>query len=124
MESPNRVRVSRMIKEDDDRLGLSRDAAWHPPVIALSSLNGEGFDQLVAALDKHQAFLDGGEPGRARNRRIAEFRMLKVAEELLRLRFRQSSAGRVAALAGRLAAREISPHAAGEQLLAGAGAAP
>jgi putative protein kinase ArgK-like GTPase of G3E family len=91
-------------------------------VIALSSLKGEGFDELVSSLDLHKAFLDGSDAGHARNRRIAEFRMLKVAEELLRLRFRKSSAGRIAEVATRLAQREISPHAAGEQLLAGAGA--
>ena len=50
--------------------------------------------------------------------------MLKTAEELLRRRFHASSAGRVAALAERLAAREISPYVAGEQLLDGIGATP
>jgi hypothetical protein len=48
---------------------------------------------------------------------------LKTAEELLRERFRQSSASRVAALAERLASRRISPYSAGEELLASIGAA-
>jgi LAO/AO transport system kinase len=98
---------------------MERKEAWRPPVIATSSLKSEGFEELVSALERHKKFLDGSEAGRARLRSIAEFRMLKTAEELLRLRFRASSAGRAAELADRLAARQITPYAAGEQLLDG-----
>ena len=99
---------------------LESKARWWPPVISTSALKVEGFDELVAALEKHKTFLAASDAGRARLRRIAEFRMLKMAEELLRTRFRASSKGRVASVAERLAARQISPYAAGEQLLAGA----
>jgi len=88
-------------------------------VISTSSLNGQGFDELIDAIERRHAYLDDSGEGRARHRRIGEFRMLKTAEELLRLRFRESSAGRTAVLAERLAAREINPYAAGEQLLDG-----
>jgi LAO/AO transport system kinase len=91
--------------------------AWLPPVITTSALQGTGLGELTAALARHKAFLDGGEAGRERLRRIAEFRMLKTAEDLLRARFRERRAGRVAAIAERLAAREISPRDAGEKLL-------
>src|SRR5207248_1265389 len=76
---------------------------------------------VVSALARHKAFLEASDAGRARVRKIAEFRMIKTAEELLRRRFKESSAGRVAAVADRLAAREISPYVAGEQLLDGIG---
>jgi LAO/AO transport system kinase len=102
---------------------LDAATAWRPPVIATSSLRGEGFDELVAALERHKAFLEGSQAGRARTRKIAEFRMIKTAEELLRRRFKAASADRVAALAERLVAREISPYVAGELLLDGIGAA-
>ena len=92
---------------------------WRPPVVSTSALNTEGFAELVEALGRHKAFLDGSPAGAARLRRIAEFRMLKTAEDLLRFRFKASSAGRTADLAARLAARQISPYAAGEQLLDG-----
>jgi LAO/AO transport system kinase len=91
--------------------------AWIPPVIATSALEGTGFEELVSALAAHEAFLARSEAGRERLRRIAEFRMLKTAEDLLRTRFRERRAGTVAALAERLAARRISPRAAGEELL-------
>jgi len=105
-------------------LGISLDstAAWRPPVIATSSLKGEGFPDLIAALEKHKAFLASSEAGKARSRKIAEFRMLKTAEDLLRIRFKEHSAGRVGPTAERLASRQIDPYAAGEQLLEGMGA--
>ena len=99
---------------------IDQKGRWHPPVIAVSALKTEGFTELVSALAGHKAFLDGSPAGGARLRRIAEFRMLKTAEDLLRLRFKASSAGRRGNLAERLAARQISPYFAGEQLLDGA----
>jgi len=103
-------------------VSLESNAAWRPPVIATSSLKREGFDELVSALEKHKTFLAGSEAGRARSRKIAQFRMLKTAEDLLRIRFTERSAGRVAAIADRLASREIDPYAAGEKLIEGMGA--
>jgi len=105
-------------------LGISLDAtaAWRPPVLATSSMKGEGFEELVSALEKHKTFLQGSEAGRTRSRKIAQFRMLKTAEDLLRIRFNERSAGRVAAMADRLVSREINPYAAGEQLIEGIGA--
>ena len=105
-------------------LGISLDSttAWRPPVIATSSLKGEGFEELVSALEKHRAFLRDSEAGRVRARKIAEFRMLKTAEDLLRIRFKEHSASRVRAMADRLMSREIDPYVAGEQLIEGIGA--
>ena len=98
---------------------IDQKEVWRPPVISTSALKTEGFAELVSALGRHKAFLDGSPAGSARLRRIAEFRMLKTAEELLRLRFKASSAGRLSNLTDRLAARKISPYFAGEQLLNG-----
>jgi LAO/AO transport system kinase len=98
---------------------LAARPEWQPPVLATSSVSGSGFEELAVALARHKAHLDASEAGRRRARRIAEFRMLKHAEDLLRRRFRERHAGRVEALADRLVARRISPHAAGEELLDG-----
>ena len=98
-------------------LGVKAD--WRPPVVATSSLAGTGFDELLTVLERHKLHLDTSDAGRARKRKIASFRMLKTAEELLRLRFRAASAGRVADLATQMADRTITPYAAGEELLVG-----
>jgi LAO/AO transport system kinase len=111
--------LKQMLALDMSVHAMPAGAFWRTPVIATSSVAGEGFEELVGALEKHKAFLDAGDAGRVRRERIAAFRMLKTAEELLRGRFRAASEGQVAALAGRLAARTITPYAAGEQLLAG-----
>src|SRR2546421_435103 len=103
-------------------VSIDASAAWRPPVVATSSLKSEGFEELVAALEKHKAFLEASEAGRARSRKIAEFRMLKTAEDLLRIRFHERSAGLVRGMADRLVSREISPYAAGEQLIEAMGA--
>ena len=100
-------------------LGMQADPnrSWKPPVIAVSSTERTGFEELVAALERHKAHLDESEAGSRRAREIAQFRMVKTAEELLRLRFRARTAEKIAALLPRLAARQISPYAAGEELI-------
>jgi LAO/AO transport system kinase len=98
---------------------LKERSLWRPAVVPTSSVKGEGFAELIAAMESHKSYLNGSEAGRVRIRQIAEFRMLKTAEELLRLRFMKSRAGRIGAVAQRLAERRISPYAAAEQLLDG-----
>ena len=57
--------------------------------------------------------------GRERVRRIAEFRMLKTAEDLLHQRFLATRQGALAAVSEQLAERRISPYQAAERLLDG-----
>ena len=117
----DRPDAARTIADLESMLALGQAAGpgggWRPPVVATSAATGQGLDELLAALAAHKAWLDGSEAGPARARRIAEFRMLKAAEDLLRARLRHGRDGRVAELAERLAGRQISPHAAGELLL-------
>jgi LAO/AO transport system kinase len=103
------------------RLGMTADkrAAWQTPIVATSSLNGTGFTELINSLKEHKAFLATSEIGRARALQIAEFRILKTAEELLRRRFLEHRASRIASVTERLADRRLSPYAAAEELLEG-----
>ena len=48
---------------------------WTPPIAKCVATRGEGIAELVVALDRHKAWLDGTEAGRAR-------RHLRLAEEL------------------------------------------
>jgi LAO/AO transport system kinase len=97
---------------------MGMPVGWVPPVVLTSSMANTGFEDLVKALEKHRAFLDGSTAGLERRKKIASFRMLKTAEELLRARFRKSSEGRFGPLAEELAARRTNPYQAGEELLA------
>lgn len=91
--------------------------AWRPPVLATSSLRGEGIDPLLAAIDGHHAALAACAEFDARRLRIAERRMLAAGEDILRDRFARHRDGRIADLLERIRVREISPHAAALRLL-------
>jgi len=100
-------------------LGLaSGTLAWQAPVIATSSVRGEGIADLAAAIDRHYAMLIGGGGITARRTLINERRLLKASEEILRERVVHHRDDRVAALLAALAQREMSPHSAAVRLLA------
>jgi len=98
-------------------LTLGGGSAWRTPVLPTSSADGSGFDQLIDSLEHHGAFMRESDSGRERVRSIAEFRMLKTAEELLRQRFIHARQGTLAAVSADLTARRISPYQAAERLL-------
>lgn len=102
-------------------MGLSLDGSslWQPPVVPTSSAKGEGFEQLIECLDRHSQHMRNSSAGQQRLRRIAEFRMLKTAEDLLAQRFLDARQSTLTAISARLSDRQISPYQAAEQLLAG-----
>ncbi len=85
---------------------------WRPPVLGLSSLRGEGFEDLMDAMARHREAL-AGPGGVARRRAIAAFRLRKTAETILIERFRGREQGSVDALA----ARQQDPYAAASELV-------
>lgn len=90
---------------------MPRAGAWRPPVVGLSSVNGEGFDDLVAALDRHRQAL-AGPNGEERRKAIASFRLQKTAETLAleKVRRRLGSTGGQAE--DDLARRDVDPYSA------------
>jgi LAO/AO transport system kinase len=100
-------------------MSLAGTGGWNPPVVPTSSAKGEGFEQLIDYLDRHGRYMRESDAGRKRTRRIAEFRMLKTAEDLLHQRFLAARQGALADVSERLAERRISPYQAAEQLLDG-----
>ena len=92
---------------------------WQAPVVPISSFKGEGFEALIECLDRHGRFMRSSPAGQARVRGIAEFRMLKTAEDLLHQRFLKARQGALAAVANQLVDRSISPYQAAERLLDG-----
>lgn len=98
-------------------LAAARASAWQAPVLATSSETGEGIPQLLAAIDRHRAALETSGELAARRRGIAERRMLKAAEEILRDEFVKHRDGKIAALTERVVSRDTTPYAAALALL-------
>lgn len=100
-------------------LSLGGGGSWQTPVVPTSSAKGEGFEQLIECLNRHGLLMRNSDAGQERVRRIAEFRMLKTAEDLLRQRFLESRRGTLATVSAQLSDRRISPYQAAERLLSG-----
>jgi LAO/AO transport system kinase len=100
-------------------LGLpqSAGAAWQVPVVATSSVRGEGVAELLLAIDRHRVMLDATGTIEARRAQIAERRLLKAGEEILRERFERRRDGWIPLLLEQLRSRAVSPHAAAAQLI-------
>jgi len=99
-------------------LQLSGKMDWTVPVIGTSAVSGEGIGDLEAAIDKHMARMRETGELAARTRRMAEMRVLKTAEDILRDGFERDREGRVAEIAELVARRELAPEEGARRLLA------
>jgi LAO/AO transport system kinase len=90
---------------------------WQTPVIGVSSVDDQGFDELIAALDAHLAATAHSEAGRTRRLALAEFRLLKTAEDLLLRRFSEAARTKYPEFTSRLARRESDPGTLANELL-------
>lgn len=99
-------------------LSLTKASDWIVPVIATSALKMEGVEELIGAIDQHRKALESSGELVERQKRIAERRMLKTAEEILRDEFRKHRDGKVSTLIGQMMTHEKNPYAAALDLLA------
>jgi LAO/AO transport system kinase len=117
----DRSDANRTVADLKSMLALAASAvekpAWQVPVVATSAVSGQGIAELVATIDRHRSVQRSTPLGEARLRKIAEYRALKTAEELLRSRFDPSRNAHLAALVERISRRELDPLAAAETLL-------
>lgn len=100
-------------------LGVAGSASpeWRRPVIGVSSITGEGFDDLVGAIGRHRAVGFETELGRQRQLRIAEFRLRKTAEDLLLERFGRTGGALRGLMAERLQKRDGDPYSLANELV-------
>ena len=93
---------------------------WRPPIVATVASRGEGGAELLAALDKHHAYLaESGELARRRRARARdEIEAIAVASLRSRL-VRVHGDRRLDELAGRVLAGETAPYTAAAELVAG-----
>ncbi|MEV4295512.1 methylmalonyl Co-A mutase-associated GTPase MeaB [Microbispora rosea] len=109
--------VQTTVRELRNMTGLV-ETPWRPPIVTTVASKGEGADDLLAALDKHQAYLE--ESGEARRRRLARARdeIEAIALAQLRSRFAVLHGDRLDTLAERLLGAETDPYAAADDLIA------
>src|SRR4051794_14125385 len=102
-------------------LGDRRQAGeWLPPIVKTVASRGEGIDDVLAALDKHRAWL--AESGRldAKRRVRAADEIEAIAVTTLRQRMGDLRGGSLLdQLAGQVVAGQLDPYAAADQLIAG-----
>ncbi len=114
--------AARTVTELREMLALGGGArhagsGWTVPVLGTSALKEEGIAELLAAIDGHHRVLRESGALEGRCREIAERRMLKAAEEIVRENFARHREGRVASMTDRIVSRELTPHAAARELL-------
>jgi LAO/AO transport system kinase len=90
---------------------------WVTPVIGVSSITGQGIDELIDTLAEHRNVAFGTEFGRSRQLAIARFRLQKTAENLLLESFDRASAAEGPELALRLQRREGDPYTLAKALV-------
>ena len=95
---------------------MPQDGNWRPPVVGISSLKAEGFEQLLDAITRHRDALSG-QAGDKRRRAIARFRLSKTTETLTLERLRSLLRQRLDAAADALAVRQNDPYAEAEGLV-------
>lgn len=90
---------------------------WRIPVVGLSSLSGEGFEELIDKIAAHRRIALKTEAGLVRQGRIARFRLEKTAENMLLERFAERAARLAPSLAERLRRRDGDPYSLASELL-------
>jgi LAO/AO transport system kinase len=91
---------------------------WTPPILKCIATRGDGVGEVVGALDRHRAWVQGTEAGRARSRgRLAEQMREALREALIGVAVADLSAEIDEAVAS-VDARRVDPYTATEDLVA------
>jgi LAO/AO transport system kinase len=98
-------------------IAMTSGGAWRSPVIPTSAPRDEGVAELLAAIDRHRDALAASGEIETRRASIAERRLLKAGEEILRDQFARHRDGKISTLLEQLKSRTLSPHTAAIQLL-------
>jgi LAO/AO transport system kinase len=103
-------------------IGLAerKPGEWRPQVVRAVAVRGEGLDDVVAAIEKHRRWMEEHDELQARRERRAAAEIEAIAVGVLRERMGTLRGGAaLPALAARVAAGELDPYAAADDLLKG-----
>jgi LAO/AO transport system kinase len=128
MEIADLFVVNKADRQDADRLAGAVEAtlslqtvaggAWRPPVLKTVATTGGGVKELVDHIDRFRARSQATAASRRRARHEHRLRELVAGKFMERLEHHVLSAGELAALIDRIAARQMDPYAAADELLA------
>ena len=115
----DREGADRLVSAVESNLALHSygGSEWRPPVLKTVATSGAGVDELVAAIGQFRAHSGGAQAARRRTR--SEFRL----RELVSHRFMDHlerdilAAGELGSMVDRIAARELEPYTAANELL-------
>ncbi len=92
-------------------------APWTPPIVKCVATRGDGVEDVVVALERHRAWLEGTEGGRARRRdRLAEQLREGLREALIEAAVHDLGAS-IDEAVRTVEAREVDPYTATERLV-------
>lgn len=100
--------------------GREASAGWWPPILRTVAVRGEGIPEVVAALDDHLDHLEAAGRRDERRRERALHTIREIALAAVRRRVTDLAAGDdrvLGELSGQVAARELDPYTAADQLL-------
>ena len=101
-------------------LGDRAAGEWRPQVVKASAVRGQGIDDVVTALGKHESWLVEHDQLRVRREARAAAEIEAIALGVLRGRIGSLRDGEaLPTLAARVAAGDVDPYAAADDLLAG-----
>ena len=98
-------------------LSLAPPGQRRPPILKTTATKGEGLDLLADAIQEHREYLEHS--GEMETTRAAQARhqVLAIARQILLERIRRSTSdAELSSLVGRVAARELDPLSAAEEL--------
>jgi GTPase len=118
----DRPGAQEVVRDLRTMLAMARldDGDWKPPIVSTAAATGDGIADLTAAIGRHQDWLaESGELGRRRQARAREEVAAIAVTELRRRLGGLPGEDKLDELAGRVAAGELDPYAAADELIGG-----
>jgi LAO/AO transport system kinase len=93
------------------------ETCWRPPIVKTVAAEGQGIDEVMTAVEQHRTYLAAHPDGQQRARLRAAIELETILREALLNRLLAAvGADRLSRTIDQIAAREIDPYSAAEQL--------
>jgi GTPase len=115
----DREGADRLVSAVETNLGLHTYASgeWRPPVVKTVATSGAGIPELVAAIGQFRAHSDGAQAARRKTRSEYRLRELVSHRFMEHLEREVLGSGELASMVDRIAARDLDPYTAANELL-------